>query len=139
MFFINLSLIIVFTNRKDRASLDTYNLLLDICLLLCSIKGIRLYKETVHCGYPVENSILCPRGLSLKDHPCSGNYCQEICPRLLFLSAVMMVCGIINIIAGLILSNYSRMIISISICFLLLIIIWFGISLSKAQKKYFRF
>lgn len=117
--------------------MDTYNFFMDICLFLCGIKGIQLQKETLRLGYPPEKTLLCPRSFSIKGHSRSRKYCQEVCPKLLILSLILIICSFANILAELVFSNYSQLIISVSIPLLLLAIIWFGLSLSKAQKKHF--
>lgn len=138
MIFNNLSLVIkMHFSRKDFSSMDTYNLILDICLLLCGIKGIKLQKDTLKQGYPSEKTILSPRDLSVKNHPGSPDYCREICPKLLILSMVMVLCGSVNILVEIAFPDRGQFVISTSVILLLAVIIWFGSSLSKTQKKHF--
>lgn len=118
--------------------MDFYNLFLDICLLLCGIRGFRIRRDTLKLGYPPENSILCPRNFSVKNHPNRENYCREVCPKLLFLSAVMVVCGAGNLLTETLLPDFSQPVGLVTILLFLASIVWFGLSLSRAQKLYFR-
>ena len=114
---------------------DGFLMIFDVISLVCGVYILYSYVKLRMAGRLFPNSLLIPSGKSPKDCLDPEGYIQYIQSKLLVVGIPVTVFGIINIINEY-MKLFSYQISLIMTGVVLLIIIWFAVCSSKANRRY---
>lgn len=106
---------------------------LDLIILISGIYVLYAFYLLKFKG-EIKESLLLPKGLSAKNCKDKAAYIAEVSPKLLLFGIAITICGALGIAEDQwqFLGNYYLIVMAV----FLAIIVWFGIVISKAAKKY---